>query len=57
MAGNLTTQVRNIADVTKAVADGDLSQQDHASTSSGEILELKDTVNRWSTSCAPSRPR
>ena len=29
MAGNLTGQVRNIADVTKAVADGDLSQEDH----------------------------
>ena len=29
MAGNLTGQVRNIADVTKAVATGDLSKQDH----------------------------
>ena len=29
MAGNLTAQVRNIADVTTAVANGDLSQQDH----------------------------
>ena len=29
MAGNLTSQVRNIADVTKAVAAGDLSQEDH----------------------------
>ena len=29
MAGNLTSQVRNIADVTKAVAKGDLSQEDH----------------------------
>ena len=29
MAGNLTGQVRNIADVTTAVANGDLSQEDH----------------------------
>src|SRR5207245_932567 len=44
MAGNLTAQVRNIADVTTAVAKGDLSKK---STVRGkaEILELKNTIN------------
>jgi len=45
MAGNLTAQVRNIADVTKAVANGDLSRKITVDVR-GEILELKDTVNR-----------
>src|SRR5574341_1090653 len=45
MAGNLTAQVRNIADVTKAVAAGDLSRKITVDVR-GEILELKDTVNR-----------
>ena len=44
MAGNLTSQVRNIALVTTAVANGDLSQKITVSAR-GEILELKDTVN------------
>jgi signal transduction histidine kinase/DNA-binding response OmpR family regulator/HAMP domain-containing protein len=44
MAGNLTGQVRNIADVTKAVASGDLSKQITVDVK-GEILELKNTVN------------
>ena len=44
MAGNLTGQVRNIADVTKAVAGGDLSQKITVDVK-GEILELKNTVN------------
>jgi HAMP domain-containing protein/signal transduction histidine kinase/CheY-like chemotaxis protein len=44
MAGNLTAQVRNIADVTKAVAAGDLSRKVTVDVK-GEILELKDTVN------------
>jgi HAMP domain-containing protein/signal transduction histidine kinase/DNA-binding response OmpR family regulator len=44
MAGNLTSQVRNIADVTKAVANGDLSKKITVDTK-GEILELKDTIN------------
>ena len=44
MAGNLTGQVRNIADVTKAVAAGDLSQKITVDVK-GEILELKNTVN------------
>jgi HAMP domain-containing protein/signal transduction histidine kinase/CheY-like chemotaxis protein len=44
MAGNLTSQVRNIADVTKAVAAGDLSKK-IAVDVKGEILELKNTVN------------
>src|SRR5690606_23145726 len=45
MASNLTAQVRNIADVTKAVANGDLSRKITVDPK-GEILELKDTVNR-----------
>src|SRR5215813_2338629 len=44
MAGNLTAQVRNIADVTTAVARGDLSKK-IAVDVSGEILQLKDTIN------------
>src|SRR6266446_2138095 len=44
MAGNLTAQVRNIAEVTKAVANGDLSKQITVDVK-GEILELKNTVN------------
>src|ERR1700760_338366 len=44
MAGNLTDQVRNIAQVTTAVAQGDLSQKIRVDAR-GEILELKNTVN------------
>ena len=44
MAGNLTSQVRNIAQVTTAVAKGDLSQKITVDAR-GEILELKNTVN------------
>ncbi|WP_051114711.1 HAMP domain-containing protein [Actinokineospora enzanensis] len=44
MAGNLTTQVRDIAQVATAVAKGDLSQKIDVDAR-GEILELKNTVN------------
>ncbi len=44
MCGNLTDQVRNIAQVTTAVARGDLSRKITVSVR-GEILELKDTIN------------
>ena len=44
MAGNLTGQVRNIAEVTTAVANGDLSKKITAQAQ-GEILELKNTIN------------
>ncbi len=44
MAGNLTTQVRQIAQVTTAVANGDLSQKITVDAR-GEILELKNTIN------------
>jgi HAMP domain-containing protein len=44
MAGNLTAQVRNIAEVTTAVARGDLSRKITVSVR-GEILELKNTIN------------
>jgi CheY-like chemotaxis protein/signal transduction histidine kinase/HAMP domain-containing protein len=44
LAANLTTQVRNIAEVTTAVAGGDLSRKITVDVK-GEILELKDTIN------------
>src|SRR5438552_2742580 len=45
MASNLTNQVRNIADVATAIARGDLSRKITVDVS-GEILQLKDTINR-----------
>src|SRR3989441_6531270 len=44
MANNLTAQVRNIAEVTTAVANGDLGKKITVDVQ-GEILELKDTIN------------
>ncbi|MGH7528688.1 MAG: HAMP domain-containing protein, partial [Gemmatimonadales bacterium] len=44
MAGNLTAQVRNIAEVTTAVATGDLTKKNPVDVK-GEILELKNTIN------------
>src|SRR5947209_1241751 len=44
MAGNLTSQVRNIAEVTTAVAKGDLSKKITVDVR-GEVLELKGTIN------------
>jgi CheY-like chemotaxis protein/signal transduction histidine kinase/HAMP domain-containing protein len=44
MASNLTSQIRNIADVTTAVAKGDLSRKITVDVQ-GEILELKNTIN------------
>src|SRR5207247_2241543 len=44
MAGNLTAQVRNIAEVATAIAKGDLSQKMTVDVK-GEILELKNTLN------------
>src|SRR6185312_5739412 len=44
MAGNLTGQVRNIAALTTAVSNGDLSKKITVDVR-GEILELKDTIN------------
>src|SRR5215831_11349076 len=44
MAGNLTAQVRNIAQVTTAVANGDLSEKITVDVK-GEVLELKSTIN------------
>ena len=44
MASNLTSQVRNIADVTTAVAKGDLSRKITVEAK-GEMLELKNTIN------------
>jgi len=45
MAGNLTSQVRDIAKVTTAVANGDVSQKITVDVR-GEILQLKETINR-----------
>ncbi|MEZ5121181.1 MAG: HAMP domain-containing protein [Solirubrobacterales bacterium] len=45
MASNLTDQVRNIAVVTTAVANGDLSQKITVDAR-GEIAQLRDTINR-----------
>ncbi len=42
LASNLTTQVRNIAQVTTAVANGDLTKK---ITVRGEVAELKETIN------------
>src|SRR5437773_9871603 len=44
MAGNLTAQVRNIAEVATAIAKGDLSKKITVDVE-GEILELKNTIN------------
>ena len=44
MAGNLTAQVRNIAEVSTAIAGGDLSKKITVNVS-GEILQLKETIN------------
>src|SRR5438445_7453774 len=44
MAGNLTAQVRNIAEVSTAIANGDLSKKITVDVK-GEILELKNTLN------------
>src|SRR5438105_3229225 len=44
MAGNLTAQVRNIGEVTTAVANGDLSRKITVDVH-GEVLELKNTIN------------
>src|SRR5712664_3949402 len=44
LANNLTSQVRNIAEVTTAVANGDLSRKITVNVK-GEILELKNTIN------------
>jgi HAMP domain-containing protein len=44
MAGNLTAQVRNIAEVSTAIASGNLAKKITV-TVSGEILELKETIN------------
>src|SRR5437762_8016784 len=44
MAGNLTGQVRSIAQVTTAVAQGDLSQKITVDAA-GEVAQLKDTIN------------
>jgi len=45
MASNLTSQVRNIAEVTTAVANGDPLQRKSRFDVKGEILELKNTIN------------
>jgi HAMP domain-containing protein len=59
-AMNLTGQVRNIAEVSTAIANGDLSKKITVDVR-GEILELKDTINtmvdQLNSSSTPSRAR
>src|SRR5205807_1185982 len=52
MAGNLTGQVRNIAEVTTAVATGDLSRKITVDAK-GEILEFKSTINKLVDQLSP----
>ena len=56
MAGNLTSQVRNIADVTKAVATATCRRRS-PSTSRARSSSSRTRSTRWSTSSPPSRPR
>ena len=58
LADNLTDQVRNIADVTTAVANGDLTQKITVDAR-GEVLQLKDTINTMvdQLSRSPTRSR
>src|SRR5207248_11303320 len=56
MADNLTNQVRNIAEVTTAVARGDLSRTITVDAK-GEILELKNTINTMEIGRASCRDR
>ena len=56
MAGNLTAQVRNIADVTIAVANGDLSKKITVDVR-GEILQLKEAINTMVDQLGRSRRR
>ena len=50
LAGNLTSQVRNIAAVTTAVANGDLSQEDHRRRRTARSSSSRTRSTRWSTS-------
>ena len=50
MALKITSQVRDIAAVAKAVAEGDLTKKVKANAQ-GEVLELKNTMNRMVSSC------
>ena len=56
MASNLTGQVRNIAEVTTAVANGDLSKKITVDAN-GEILELKNTHQQHGGSAQLASPR
>jgi HAMP domain-containing protein len=56
MADNLTGQVRNIADVTTAVARGDLSKKITVDVK-GEILSSRTRSTSWWTSSTASRPK
>ena len=56
LAGNLTTQVRNIAEVATAVAQGDLSKKITV-TSAAKSCSSRKRSTRWSTSSTPSRRR
>ena len=57
LAGNLTSQVRNIALVTTAVANGDLSKQITVDAQAARSSSSRTPSTRWWSSCAPSPPR
>ena len=57
MASNLTGQVRNIAEVVTAIAEGDLSPQDHASTRAARSSRSRTPSTPRSTSSTGSPPR
>ena len=57
MASNLTGQVRNIAEVTTAVANGDLSQEDHRRRARRNSGVEEHASTRWSISSTPSPPK
>ena len=50
MASNLTGQVRNIAEVATAIANGDLSQEDHGQRVAARSCSSRRRSTRWSTS-------
>ena len=54
MASNLTGQVRNIAEVTTAVANGDLLEEDHRRRARARSCSSRTPSTRWSISCARS---
>ena len=57
MASNLTAQVRNIAEVSTAIANGDLSKKITVNVSRRDSCSSRTPSTRWSTSSTPSPAR